>query len=100
MQDESADSQLLRYAEEGRLTKHALATMLTPEPRRKFLEACAAIERRYTTECGAHDTCLEAGCSAEGEICLQPLLRVGTEYHKACAVEFAKLFARHENRLR
>ena len=91
--------QLMRYAEEGRLTKHALATMLTPEPRRKFLEACAAIEKKYTDGCGAKDPCLEAGCSAEGEICLQPLLRAGTEYHRACAVEWAKLFVDHENRL-
>ena len=93
--------QLLRYTEEGRLTKHALATMLTPEPRRQFLEACAAIEKKYTDDCAAaKDPCLESGCSAEGEICLQPLLRAGTEYHKACAAEWAKLFARPENRLR
>jgi hypothetical protein len=100
MHQQTTDSQLMKYAEEGRLTKHALATMLTPESRRKFLEACAAIERKYTIDCGTQDTCLEAGCSAEGEICLQPLLRAGSEYHKACAAEWAKLFARHENRLR
>ena len=93
--------QLLKLAEEGRLTKHALATMLTPESRREFLEACAAIEKKYTDDCGAtNDPCLESGCSAAGEICLQPLLRAGTDYHKACAVEWAKLFARRENRLR
>lgn len=91
--------ELLRFAEEGRLTKHALATTLALEPRRRFLEACAAIEKRYTDDCAAtKDPCLASGCSAEGEICLQPLLRAGTEYHKACAVEWAKLFARHENR--
>src|SRR5262245_66605411 len=99
MREKPADSQLMRYAEEGRLTKHALATMLTPEPRRQFLQACAAIERKYTDNCG-DDPCLESGCSAQGEICLQPLLRAGSEYHKACAAEWAKLFARHENRLR
>ena len=93
-------SQLLTYAEEGRLTKHALATTLLPEPRRRFLEACAAIEKQYTDDCAAaKDPCLESGCSAEGEICLQPLLRAGTEYHRACAVEWEKLFAHHENRL-
>lgn len=92
--------QLLKYAEEGRLTKHALATTLTPEPRRRFLAACAAIEKKYTDTCAAaKDPCLESGCAAEGEICLEPLLRAGTEYHKACAAEWAKLFADHENRL-
>jgi hypothetical protein len=90
--------ELVKLAEEGRLTKHALATMLTAEPRKQFLEACAAIERHYTEECGASDPCLESGCSAQGEICLQPLLRAGTEYHKACAAEWAKLFAHEENR--
>jgi hypothetical protein len=92
--------QLLRYAEDGRLTKHALATMLRPEPRQVFLESCAAIERKYTNDCAAaKDPCLESGCSAEGEICLQPLLRAGTDYHKACAVEWAKLYVHLENRL-
>jgi hypothetical protein len=91
--------QLLKYAEEGRLSKHALATMLLPEPRKQFLDACAVIEERYTEECAAAaDPCLESGCPVEGEICLQPLLRAGTEYHKACAAEWAKLFAREENR--
>ena len=100
MEEELDTQQLLNYAEEGRLTKHALATMLTPEPRRQFLEACAAIEKKYTDDCAAaKDPCLESGCSAVGQICLQPLLRAGTEYHKACAAEWMKLFARRENRL-
>ena len=101
MEAELKTPQLMKFAEEGRLTKHALATMLTPDSRRLFLDACAAIERKYTEDCAAQkDPCLESGCSAEGEICLQPLLRASTEYHKACAAEWAKLFARHENRLR
>ena len=92
--------QLLRGAEDGRLTKHAFATMLRPEPRRQFLESCAAIERNYTNDCAAaKDPCLESGCPAEGEICLQPLLRAGTDYHRACAVEWAKLYVHLENRL-
>lgn len=100
MPDQFDSPRLLKYAEEGRLTKHALATTLTPEPRRQFLDACAAIEKKYTDQCAAaKDPCLESGCSAEGEICLQPLLRAGTEYHKACAAEWAKLFADHANRL-
>lgn len=101
MEEQLDSPQLVKYAQEGRLTKHALATMLTPESRRRFLDACAAIERQYTEDCTAtHDPCLESGCSAEGEICLQPLLRAGSEYHKACAAEWAKFFARRENRLR
>jgi hypothetical protein len=92
--------QLLKFAEEGRLTKHALGTMLVPEARRQFLESCAALEKQYTNDCAAtNDPCLESGCSAEGEACLQPLLRAGTGYYKACAAEWAKLFASQENRL-
>jgi len=100
MEEQFDTPQLLKYAQEGRLTKHALASMLTPEPRRRFLEACAAIEKKYTDDCAAaKDPCLASGCSVEGEICLQPLLRAGTEYHKACAAEWEKLYARRENRL-
>jgi len=99
MEERLTTQQLVRYAEEGRLTKHVLATTLAMEPRRQFLEACAAIEKKFTDECGAKDPCLESGCSVEGEVCLQPLLRAGTEYHKACAAEWAKLFAHPENRL-
>ena len=91
---------LRKFAEEGRRTKHALATTLAPEARRQFLAACGVIEKKYTEDCTAQtDPCLESGCSVEGEICLQPLLRAGTEYHKACAAEWATLFAHAENRL-
>jgi len=89
---------VMALAAEGRLTKHALATHLAAAPRLVFLEACAAIEKNYTDDCAAKDPCLEAGCSMAGEVCLQPLLRAGTEYHKACAAEWAKLFANRENR--
>jgi hypothetical protein len=93
------DSQLHSYAAEGRLTKHALATTLAPEARERFLETCAAIEKKYTEECGdSGDPCMEAGCSARGEICLQPLLRAGTEFHKKCGVEWAKLYIDKKNR--
>lgn len=92
--------QLLTFAEEGKLTKHALGTMLVPEARQRFLQSCAVLEKKYTDDCAAaKDPCLESGCSAEGEVCLQPLLRAGTAYHKACAAEWAKLFAAQENRL-
>jgi hypothetical protein len=89
---------VIALAAEGRLTKHALATRLAAAPRKVFLEACTAIEKTYTNDCAAKDPCLEAGCSMAGEVCLQPLLRAGTEYHKACAAEWAKLFANQENR--
>ena len=83
---------VIAYATGGRLTKHALASLLTAPAKRAFLDACATIELKYTRDCASTDTCLEAGCSAEGERCLQPLLRAGTEYDKACGAEWAKLF--------
>jgi hypothetical protein len=91
---------LMQYAAEGRLTKHALATLLAARPRGQFLEACAVIEKTYTEACAAAgDPCLESGCSAEGEICLQPLMRAGTEYHKMCGAAWAGLFADPGNRV-
>ena len=90
---------LMALAAAGRLTKHALATSLAAQPRQAFLEACAAIEKGYTDECAAaNDPCLESGCSMDGDVCLEPLLKAGTEYHKACAAEWVKLFATRENR--
>lgn len=83
----------------GSLSKSELATLLTRDARRRFEAACAAIELTYTDECRAmNDPCLESGCSAEGERCLQPLLRAEEEYHRACGAEWAKLFADPENR--
>jgi len=83
----------------GRLSKPELALLLTPDARRRFEAACAAIELKYTDECRAmNDPCLESGCSAEGERCLQPLLRAEEEYQSACGGEWAKLFADPENR--
>ena len=97
---EADTEQLLKFAEEGRLTKEALAAMLAPEARSRFLESCALIEKQYTEACTAkNDPCLESGCSAEGEICLQPLLNAEPEYSRACAVEWAKLYTHPENRL-
>lgn len=88
--------ELMTFAAEGHLPKSALASLLRPEYRRPYLEACATIEKRYTEECAAqNDPCLESGCSSvgvEGETCLQPLLRAGVEYHKACAAEWVKVF--------
>jgi hypothetical protein len=91
--------QVMACAIEGRLTKHALASLLSPESRRGFLDACGVIEKSYTDACAAaNDPCLESGCSCVGEVCLQPLLRAGTEYHSRCGAVWAKLFAEHGNR--
>ena len=91
--------QVITYATEGLLSKHALAGLLTAQARRLFFDACAAIELKYTEACRAlNDPCLESGCSAEGERCLQPVLRAGTEYHKACGAEWTRLFADAANR--
>jgi len=90
---------VIARAREGRLTKHALATMLTPEPRRLFLAACAAIEADYTHQCATDDPCLASGCSVDGAQCLQPVLRAGTAYHAACGAAWAALFADPANRI-
>jgi hypothetical protein len=90
---------LMTLAAMGRLTKQTLAGLLVEPPRQEFLHACAAIEKKYTDECAAgKDTCLDAGCSMDGEVCLQPLLRAGAEFHKACGGAWVKLFANQANR--
>jgi hypothetical protein len=97
-----SSEEVIAAASEGRLTKTALAGLLTVDARRRFLDACAVIEKRYTDACGAaNDPCLESGCAVEGEdeICLQPLLRADVEYQKACAAEWAGLFADAANRI-
>ncbi len=93
---------LMKFAEEGHLPKRALAALLTLDTRQRYLDACAKLEKRYTDACAAQaDPCLETGCSVEGEdeICLQPLLRAGAEYQKACAAEWLKLFRTTTNRI-
>jgi len=91
--------QLMTYAIEGRLSKHALSGLLSMDARRAFADACGRIEQRYTNDCrDMNDPCLESGCSADGERCLQPLLRAGIDYYKACGAEWAKLFADSANR--
>jgi hypothetical protein len=90
---------LLELAQQGRFSKELLAGFLAREKRQAYLDACAAIERRYTEECtAANDPCLEGGCAVEGEICLQPILRVEDEYLKAVGHEWAKLFIDPRNR--
>lgn len=91
---------LMAFAEEGHLPKQVLAELLRPEKRRAFAAACAAVEKRYTEACtDKRDPCLESGCSLEGEVCLQPLLEAGIEYHKACAAEWIKAFKDPKNRV-
>jgi hypothetical protein len=91
--------QVISYALEGRLPKPALASLLTARARRPFYEACGAIELKYTEACRAQgDPCLESGCSAEGERCLQPILAAGRDYDKACGAAWAQLFVDAANR--
>jgi hypothetical protein len=94
---------LMEFAEDGRLSKGVLVNLLDVESRRSYLGACAAIEKKYTEECAAkNDPCLESGCSidqAAGEICLEPLLNAGIDYHKACGAEWIKLFRKPRNRI-
>lgn len=91
---------LMAFAEAGLFSKRALASLLALGRRRAFLDACAAIEERYTLGCApATGACLEDGCAAEGEICLQPLLAAEADYQRACALEWARWFAVPANRI-
>jgi hypothetical protein len=91
---------LIDFAKAGHLPKGALVNLLDTDNRQAYLDACAVIEKKYTEDCTAtSDSCLESGCAVEGEICLQPLLRAGIEYHRACAAEWIKLFADPRNRV-
>jgi hypothetical protein len=92
--------ELMKNAEQGRLPKSVLVNLLDIQHRQAYLDACARIEKKYTEDCTAtNDPCLESGCAVEGEVCLQPLLKAGIEYHRACAAEWIKLFADPRNRI-
>jgi hypothetical protein len=94
-----APERVMEVAANGRLSKHALGTLLSAPARRRFFEACARIETAYTEACRAEgDPCLESGCSMEGERCLQPLVQAGTEYYKKCGAEWNTLFTDPVNR--
>jgi len=95
--------QLTRLAIEGQLSKETMARLLVPERRQAYADACSAIETVYTHECRANgEPCLVSGCSIDhehGEICLQPILNAGVEYHKKCAAEWMKFFTDPGNRI-
>jgi len=92
-------ARFMRFAAEGHVPHEVLLKVLDSSIRRPYLDTCASIERKYTTDCASSgDPCLESGCSADGERCLQPLLRAGIDYYKACGAEWAKLFADSANR--
>jgi hypothetical protein len=86
---------LMTFASEGHLTKEILGSLLDAGDVSAYRDACTAIERQYTADCSeSGDPCLESGCAVEGEgeICLEPLLRAGVEYHKACGAAWRTLF--------
>jgi hypothetical protein len=92
---------LMTFAAEGRLTKQVLCSLLDAGDRPAYLEACTIIEKRFTAACTAkHDPCLESGCALEGEVCLEPLLRAGREYHRACGAAWGALFEDPHHRTR
>ena len=91
---------LMMFAAEGHLPKEALLNLIATGKRESYLDACTAIEKKYTDDCAAeNEPCLESGCAVENEICLEALLNAGVEYHKACAGEWIKLFANSSNRI-
>ena len=92
--------QVMADAAAGRFTKAELAAFLAIDRRPSFLAACAHIEKGYTDDCPIknHGPCLEAGCSADGEICLQPLLHAGSHYQKSCAAAWLPVFSDPANR--
>lgn len=93
---------LMTYAAEGHVPKQVLLSLLSVDQRQSYLDACLVIERRYTNACTCNgDNCLATGCSVKGtdEVCLEPLLSAGIEYHKACAAEWIKLFRAPDHRI-
>jgi hypothetical protein len=96
----ATSEELIKLAEQGRLPKGLLVSLLDVEHRQAYLDACAGIEKKFTEDCTAtNDPCLESGCAVKGDICLQPLLRAGVDYHRACATEWIKRFADPRNRI-
>ena len=91
---------LMKVAAEGHLSNFVLASLLESDSRQQFLNACAALERRFTAECPSHgETCLADGCAMDGEVCLQALLKAGSAFQQACAAEWVRLFTVEGNRV-
>jgi hypothetical protein len=89
----NSPEKLMILAAEGHLTKRILGSVLDADDAGAYLDACAVIEKQYTAACAAeHDPCLESGCAVEEEICLEPLLRAGPDYRKACGAAWKILF--------
>jgi hypothetical protein len=96
-------ARLMQFVADGHVPHSVLTEMLDAGLRRPYLDACTSIERKYTSDCRASgDPCLESGCSIDtdaGEVCLQPLLRAGEDYEKACAAAWIALFQKPANRI-
>jgi hypothetical protein len=97
-QQVGSPEKLMTFAEDGRLTKQVLGSLLDAHDVQAYLEACAVIEKQYTADCAAKNPCLESGCAVDGEICLEPLLSAGREYHKACGAAWSRLFEEPRHR--
>lgn len=91
---------LMTFAAQGHLPKRVLGSLLDTDGARAYVAACTAIEKQYTVDCPAEgNTCLESGCALEGEACLEPLMRAGAEYHKACGAAWSVLFGDPRHRI-
>jgi hypothetical protein len=91
---------LMAFAEEGHLSKFALGSLLEPNSRHQFLEACTELEKRFTQQCASNgDPCLEDGCAMDGEVCLQAVLKGGGAFQQACAAEWLRMFRIEGNRI-
>jgi hypothetical protein len=90
---------LMTFAADGHLTKQVLGSLLGAEDALTYRDACTFIEKQYTDACAAKDDpCLESGCALEGDICLDPLLRAGRAYHKACGAAWRIVFEDPQHR--
>jgi len=97
--DVGTPEHVMESARQGRLSKEVLVRFLAWDKRQEYLKQCAAIEKRFTEACTASgDPCLEGGCAVDGEVCLEPLMRAGLEYYKACGDAFVTLFGDERNR--
>jgi hypothetical protein len=91
---------LMAFARNGVFEKMALATLLRPEVRQTYLDACGIIEEAIVAACAAKgEPCLAGGCAAEGETCLEACLSAAEPYHTACAAAWIEMFKDPDNRI-